>query len=104
MIQVTEEALTKLEELLHSQGGAHSAIRVAVMGGGSEGPGLGLIVDEAGADDVCYDVEGVSLIIDRGLLEFCRSVTIDFTIGTEGKCGGASGSGFLIEPVNPVNF
>ena len=104
MIQVTEEALTKLEELLSSQGGEHSAIRVAVMGGGSKGPGLGLVVDGAGVDDVTYDVEGVLLIIDRGLLDYCRSVTIDFTIGAEGKCGGASGSGFLIEPENPVNF
>ena len=104
MIQVTEEALVKLEELLSSEGGEHSAIRVAVMGGGNKGPGLGLIVDEAGTEDVSYDVEGVPLIIDRGLLDYCRSVTIDFTIGQEGKCGGASGSGFLIETENPVNF
>ena len=104
MIQVTEEAWTKLEELLHSQGGEHSAIRIAVMGGGSRGPGLGLIVDEAGTDDLSYDVEGLVLIIDRGLLEYCRSVTIDFAVGAEGKCGGASGSGFLIVPANPLNF
>ena len=104
MIQVTEEALTKLEELLLSQGGEQSAIRVAVMGGGSKGPGLGLVVDEAGDQDARYDVEGFPLIIDRSLLEFCRSVTIDFTVGSEGTCGGASGSGFLIEPENPVNF
>ena len=104
MIQVTEEALTKLEELLSSQGGKHSSIRVAVMGGGSKGPGLGLIVDEAGTEDVSYDVGGIPLIIDRGLLDYCRSVTIDFTIGEAGKCGGASGSGFLIESENPVNF
>lgn len=104
MIQVTEEALSKLEELLRSQGGERSAIRVAVMGGGTKGPGLGLVVDEAGAEDVSYDVEGVPLIIDRGLLQYCRSVTIDFTAGAEGKCGGASGSGFLIDPENPVNF
>ena len=104
MIQVTEEAFVKLEELLSSEGGEHSAIRVAVMGGGSKGPGLGLIVDEAGSEDVRYDVEGIPLIIDRGLLDYCRSVTIDFTIGEEGKCGGASGSGFLIETENPVNF
>ena len=104
MIQVTEEALTKLEELRGSQGGKHSAIRLAVMGGGAAGPGLGLIVDEAGPEDVSYDVEGVVLIIDRGLLEYCRSVTIDFTTGEEGKCGGASGSGFLIETEKPVNL
>ena len=104
MIQVTEEALTKLEELLRSQGGEHSAIRVAVMGGGSKGPGLGLVVDEAGDQDVCYDVDGIPLIIDRSLMDYCRSITIDFTIGAKGTCGGASGSGFLIAPEIPVNF
>ena len=104
MIQVTEEALTKLEELLRSEGGEKSAIRVAVMGGGSKSPGLGLVVDEAGPEDMSYDVGGIPLIIDRGLIDYCRSVTIDFTIGAEGRCGGASGSGFLIIPENPVNF
>ena len=104
MIQVTEEALTKLEELLRSEGGEQSVIRIAVMGGGSKGPGLGLVVDEAAEEDKRYDVGGIPLIIDRGLLDYCGSVTIDFTLGTEGKCGGASGSGFLIVPENPVNF
>jgi len=104
MIQVTEEALTKLEELLHSEGGERSAIRVAVMGGGDKSPGLGLVVDEAGNQDMSYDVGGIPLIIDRGLIDYCRSITIDFTVGAEGKCGGSSGSGFLIVPENPVNF
>lgn len=104
MIQVTEDALSKLEELLGCEGGEQSAIRVAVMGGGSKGPGLGLLVDEAGEEDMRYDVGGIPLIIDRGLINYCGSVTIDFTIGTEGKCGGASGSGFLIVAENPVNF
>ena len=104
MIQVTEEALTKLEELLRSEGGERSAIRVAVMGGGSKSPSLGLVVDEAGEEDMSYDVGGIPLIIDRALIDYCRLVTIDFTIGAEGKCGGSSGSGFLITPEKPVNF
>lgn len=104
MIQVTEEALAKLEELLRSEGGEQSAIRVAVMGGGSKGPGLGLVVDEATDEDMRYEVGTIALIIDRGLINYCSSVTIDFTIGTEGKCGGVSGSGFLIAPKNPVNL
>ncbi|MEJ2134542.1 MAG: hypothetical protein P8X86_04770 [Desulfofustis sp.] len=104
MIQVTEDALAKLKELLGSEGGEQSAIRVAVMGGGSKGPGLGLVVDEAAEEDKRYEVGGIALIIDRALISYCSSVTIDFTIGKEGKCGGASGSGFLIVPENPVNL
>ncbi len=104
MIQVSDEALVKLSELLRAEGSENSAVRIAVMGGGSKGPGLGLIVDEPGDKDKRYDVGGVPVIIDTSLIDYCRSVTIDFTVGTEGKCGGASGSGFIIAPEKPLNL
>ena len=104
MLQVTEEALAKIEELLRAEGGEKSAVRVAVMGGGSQGPGLGLVVDEPGDGDVTFDVGGVPMLIEANLLNYCKSVVIDFTTGASGKCGGASGSGFVIVPENPVNF
>jgi Fe-S cluster assembly iron-binding protein IscA len=103
MIQVSDEALVKLEELLRAEGSQDSAIRVAVMGGGSQGPGLGLIVDEPGQADRQYDVGGVPVIIDTNLIDYCRLITIDFTVGSQGKCGGASGSGFIIAPQQPLN-
>ncbi len=49
MIQVTDEAHLKLGELLQAEGSEDSAVRIAVMGGGSQGPALGLVVDEASA-------------------------------------------------------
>ena len=104
MIQVSDEALVKLEEMLRAEGAADSAVRIAVMGGGSRGPGLGLIVDEAGEADRRYDVGGVPVIIDTSLIDYCRSITIDFTSGSQGKCGGASGSGFIIASQEPLSF
>ncbi len=44
------------------------------------------------------------MIIDANLIDYCRSITIDFTIGSQGKCGGASGSGFIITPEQPLNL
>jgi len=93
----------KLGELLQAEGSEDSAVRIAVMGGGSQGPALGLVVDEASADDKRYDVGGLPMIIDANLIDYCRSITIDFTVGSQGKCGGASGSGFIITPEQPLN-
>lgn len=104
MIQVTDEAHLKLDELLQAEGSEESAVRVAVMGGGSQGPALGLLVDEASESDKRYDVGGLPMIIDAALLDYCRSITIDFTVGSQGKCGGASGSGFIITPEQPLNL
>ena len=104
MIQVTDETLVKLEEMLQAEGSKNSAVRIAVMGGGSQGPALGLVVDEASEDDQRYDVGGLPMIIDKGLIDYCKSITIDFTVGTQGKCGGASGSGFIITAEQPLNF
>ncbi len=103
MIQVSEEALVKLKELLLAEGSEKSAIRIAVMGGDSRGPGLGLVVDEAVGNDRRYDIGGLPVIIDSSLIDYCASITIDFTVGTQGGCG-ASGSGFIITPQQPVNL
>jgi len=104
MITIDPDALGKLEELHQAEGGEHSAIRIAVMGGGSNGPGLGLIVDEPGEDDIRFDEFPVPVIVERNLMNYCRQISIGFRIGSEGRCGGASGSGFLITPENPVNL
>jgi Fe-S cluster assembly iron-binding protein IscA len=103
MLEVSSEALVKLAEMVAAQGGENSGIRIAVMGGGGQGPGLGLVVDAPGENDVVIDQHGIALIIDRSLIEYCRSISIDFTSGSAGRCGGASGSGFVIRPEQPIN-
>lgn len=104
MLKVSEEALEKLGELLSAQGGENSAIRVAVMGGVSNSSGLGLIVDESQHSDKLFSFGAIPLIIERNLLDYCQSITIEFKTGKGGTCGGNSGSGFIITPENPVNF
>ncbi|NNK92767.1 MAG: hypothetical protein HKP41_00305 [Desulfobacterales bacterium] len=103
MLEISNEAIGQLAELL-SQGGSDSAIRIAVMGGGNDSPGLGLIVDEAQDSDISIQKGAIPFIIDRSLIEYCQTITIRFTTGSGGTCGGSSGSGFLITPGKPINF
>ncbi|MBE0584545.1 MAG: hypothetical protein IH612_12415 [Desulfofustis sp.] len=104
MISVSDKALVQLAQLLAAEGGAGSAIRIAVMGGTGSGPGLGLVVDSAGEADQVFWFEKVALIVDRGLLAYCRNIHIDFSEGQQGSCAGKNGAGFLISPDTPINI
>lgn len=102
MLHIREEAEEHLNNLL-IEGSTKSAIRIAVMGG-VHGPGLGLIVDEAGENDLYFEHNNIPLIVDKKLMDYCQSITIGFKTGTDGSCGGSSGSGFLINSENPLNL
>jgi Fe-S cluster assembly iron-binding protein IscA len=103
MITVSEGALPHLAQLVAAEGGAGSAVRIAVIGG-IAGPGLGLVVDSAGETDETILFEDLAIIIDRQLHTFCRNILIDFREGQPEGCAGKSGAGFLIIPDQPINF
>ncbi len=102
MLKIDTEAEEHLAKLLADEG-EHAAIRVAVMGG-IQGPGLGLVIDEAAEGDLKIEHKNLSFIVDRKLMAYCQSITIGFRKGSEGGCGGSSGSGFLITSENPLIF
>jgi Fe-S cluster assembly iron-binding protein IscA len=104
MLTISPEALARIEELHQAQGGERSAIRIAVMGGGRHGSGLGLIVDERSDDDLVFDEFSVPIIAARNLMDYCRRISIDFRTGGDGRCGGVTGNGFLIVAENPINL
>lgn len=102
MLKIHDEAEEHLNNLL-AESDENSAIRIAVMGG-AHGPGLGLLVEEAGEDDLIFEHGTIPFIIDKKLMDYCKSITIGFRKGNEGGCGGSSGSGFLIESENPLSI
>ena len=104
MLEVSEEALEKLAELLAAQDNGEAAVRIAIMGGGADSPCLGIIVDDIRESDVLIQKGDTPLIIDRNLIEYCRTISIDFKTGSSGRCGGSSGSGFIITPEQPINL
>jgi Fe-S cluster assembly iron-binding protein IscA len=102
MLKIHDEAEEHLKNLL-VEGNENSAIRIALMGG-AHGPGLGLIVEEAGENDLRFEHGTLPFIIDKKLMDYCKSITIGFRKGNEGGCGGSSGGGFLIESENSLHF
>ena len=102
MLEVSEKALEKLEEMLSTQGRSEAAIRIAVMGGGANS--LGLVVDDVRETDVLIDTYKTPLVIDSNLMNWCKTINIDFITGSSGGCDGSSGSGFTITPGQPINL
>lgn len=95
MLTVSDEALGYLRDLLNQSGEVNGAIRVAVMGNS----GLGIIVDQAGEKDARFEQDGLPVIIDQGLLDYCKSISITFTTGDGGECGT---NGYIITAENPL--
>ena len=102
MLKIDAEAEEHLASLL-ADAGEHAAIRVAVMGG-AQGPGFGLVIDEAAEDDLKIEHKNLLFLVDSRLMAYCQSITIGFRKGTAGGCGGSSPSGFLITSENPLSF
>ncbi|WP_163340518.1 hypothetical protein [Desulfopila sp. IMCC35008] len=95
MLNASEEALGYMKELLNQEANTGSAIRVAVMGNS----GLGLVVDDPQENDVIFNKEQFSIIVDRNLIEFCKTITIGFKTGDSTSC---SSSGYIIETENAL--
>lgn len=95
MLTASDEALGYMKELLDQEANTGSAIRVAVMGNS----GLGLVVDDPQENDVTFDKEKISIIVDRNLMGFCKTITIGFKTGDSNSC---SSSGYIIETENPL--
>lgn len=102
MLTITQNAVAHLGEIADQQ---HSdmAIRVAVMGGGSC-CGLGLVTDEIKDSDVTNHHGSYTVIVDSKLLEYCRTIIIDFSEGDPEGCSSRAQRGFVISAEKPVLF
>ena len=65
MINVSETAATKINELLAEENKTGSGLRVFVQGGGCSGFQYGLMIEESGGDaDQVFESNGVRLFVD----------------------------------------
>ena len=85
MINVSETAATKINELLAEEGKAGSGLRVFVQGGGCSGFQYGFTFDEDVADDdTTLQKAGVTLLIDPMSLQYLMGAEIDYQENIEG--------------------
>lgn len=89
MIEVTNEAIAKLEE--HFEGQDRAPIRVYAASGGCSGPMLGLALDEVKPGDTSTEIQGFTFVAEEKLLEIIGDVNIH-----------ANEHGFQVASQNPL--
>ena len=102
MLTITDKAIAHLHEIA-DQNQSEGAIRIAVMGSGSS-CGLGLVTDEIKDSDISSQYGNYTVAVDGKLLEYCRTITVDFREGEPEACSSRAQRGFLITAENPVVF
>ena len=96
MINVSQTAASKINELLTEEGKTGSGLRVFVQGGGCSGFQYGLMIDEGEGDpasDQIFEVNGVRLFVDPISLRYLKGAEVDFV---DNQMGG----GFTIKNPN----
>ncbi len=97
MIVISEEAQKQLREYKERQG-PNSQVRIGIMSGSSTGPNLGISMDDVSDGDEIFPFDGFEIIVEKGLLEFCATISVEYVLTSGGGCG--SGGGFKIIPEN----
>ena len=85
MLQLTDNATSKVKEIMTQQNPAPSALRVAVVGGGCSGFSYHMAFDnqENPADNV-YQFDGVKVLVDQMSKMYLDGVQIDYIETLEG--------------------
>lgn len=105
MFDVTEKAGEMIKGLL--EGKDPQSVRIIMTEGGCSGRSLGMALDAQQAEDEVFTEQGITFIIDKGLFDEVKPISIDFvqsamgagfmvksalTAGGGGGCGSSGGS------------
>jgi iron-sulfur cluster assembly protein len=95
-ITLTEVAAGKVRDLLGEKAdGGEMALRVAVRGGGCSGFQYALAFDQPKEEDHRFDVDGVSVVVDKTSMQFVFGSEVDYVEGLQG-------AGFQVNNPNVV--
>ena len=97
MINVSEVAASKINELLSEENKQGSGLRVFVQGGGCSGFQYGLMIEEARSDaDQVFESNGVTLYVDPISIRYLGGAEVDFV-------DTVTGGGFTIKNPNATS-
>ena len=98
MINVSETAASKINELLVEENKGGSGLRVFVQGGGCSGFQYGLMIEEngQGAGDQVFESHGVKLFVDPISIRYLKGAEVDFV-------DTVTGGGFTIKNPNATS-
>ncbi len=85
LLVFTDNAASKVKQLIEEEGNADLKLRVFVSGGGCSGFQYGFTFDEVtNEDDTVLDKNGVQLLIDPMSYQYLVGAEIDYSEGLEG--------------------
>ena len=94
MITLTDNASSKVKELITQEGQDGLMLRVAVRPGGCSGFSYEMVVDtEKDAEDLVTDEFGVPVVVDPSSAQLLTGATLDYKDGLQG-------AGFAIDNPN----
>jgi iron-sulfur cluster insertion protein len=86
LLVFTDNAASKVKELIEEEGNSDLKLRVFVSGGGCSGFQYGFTFDEeTNEDDTVLNKNGVTLLIDAMSYQYLVGAEIDYTDGLEGS-------------------
>ena len=95
-ITITDVAAQKVRDLLSDKSeGPEMALRVAVRGGGCSGFQYALAFDQPKDEDHRFDVDGVTVVVDKTSMQFVFGSEVDWVDGLQG-------AGFSVNNPNVV--
>jgi iron-sulfur cluster assembly accessory protein len=94
VIALTDNAATKVRDLISQEGNDELMLRVAVRPGGCSGFSYEMYFDtDKGGDDILADYSGVKVVVDPSSAQLLAGATLDYTDGLQG-------AGFAIDNPN----
>ena len=84
-LQLTEDAITKVKEIMTQQEPKPSGLRVGVVGGGCSGFQYGFTFDEKTEEgDSSIENQGVTLVVDPMSVQYLMGAEIDYKEDLQG--------------------
>jgi iron-sulfur cluster insertion protein len=79
MIEITNNAISKIADLLAEENNPNLKLRTFVQGGGCSGFSYGFTFDEEqNEDDFVVHKDGMSLLVDSMSMQYLQGATIDY--------------------------
>src|ERR1700746_2569046 len=86
MVQLTERAVGKVQEILDSQARKPAALRIAVVGGGCSGFSYSMAFEnQPNMLDKTYTYGGLKVFVDQASLLYLDGAEVDFVETLEGS-------------------
>lgn len=86
MIQLTERAVSKVQEILDTQEPKPAGLRISVVGGGCSGFSYSMAFESApGMLDKTYNYNGLKVFVDQASLLYLDGAEVDYVETLEGS-------------------